>query len=73
MTEISIKEMIVKVNSLPFYDKLVEASVNVTDFSGSALLTQVHILLYRRKKNAMWSAPKQETVFYVQLGTAFDF
>ena len=53
MTEISIKEMIVKVNSLPFYDKLVEASVNVTDFSGSALLTQVHILLYRRKKNAM--------------------
>ena len=50
MTEISIKEMIVKVNSLPFYDKLVEASVNVTDFSGSALLTQVHILLYRRKK-----------------------
>ena len=50
MTEISINEMIVKVNSLPFYDKLVEASVNVTDFSGSALLTQVHILLYRRKK-----------------------
>ena len=50
MTEISINEMIVKVNSLPFYDKFVEASVNVIDFSGSALLTQVHILLYRRKK-----------------------
>ena len=50
MTEISINEMIVKVNSLPFYDKFVEASVNVTDFSGRALLTQVIILLYRRKK-----------------------
>ena len=25
------------------------------------------------EKNAMWSAPKQETVFYVHLGTAFDF
>ena len=50
MTEISINEMIFKVNSLPFYDKFVEASVNVTDFSGRALLTQVIILLYRRKK-----------------------
>ena len=50
MTEISINEMIVKVNSLPFYYKFVEASVNVTDFSGRALLTQVIILLYRRKK-----------------------
>ena len=50
MTEISINEMIVKVNSLPFYDKFVEASVNVTDFSGRALLTQVIILLARRKK-----------------------
>ena len=50
MTEISINEMIVKVNSLPFYYKFVETSVNVTDFSGRALLTQVHILFYRRKK-----------------------
>ena len=50
MTEISINEMIFKVNSLPFYDKFVEASVNVTDFSGRALLAQVIILLYRRKK-----------------------
>ena len=49
MTEISINEMIVKVNSLPFYYKFVEASVNVTDFSGRALLTQVIILLARRK------------------------
>ena len=50
MTEISINEMIVKVNPLPFYYKFVEASVNVIDFSGRALLTQVIILLYRRKK-----------------------
>ena len=50
MAEISITEMIAKVNSLPFYDEFVEASVNVTDFSGRALLTQVIIFLARRKK-----------------------
>ena len=68
MAEISITEMIAKVNSLPFNDKFVEASVNVTDFPGRALLTQVIIFLARRKK-----MPCQETVFYVQLDTAFDF
>ena len=52
MTEISINGMIVKVNQLTLYDKLVETLVNVTDFSnsGRALLTQVIILHDQRKK-----------------------
>ena len=32
MTDISINEMIVKVNAPAFHDNFVEASVNVTDF-----------------------------------------
>ena len=52
MTEISINGMIVKVNQLTLYDKLVETLVNVTDFSnsGRALLTRVIILHDQRKK-----------------------
>ena len=52
MTEISINGMIVKVNQLTLYDKLVETLVNVTDFSnsGRALLTRVIILHDRSKK-----------------------
>ena len=55
MTEISINGMIVKVNQLTLYDKLVETLVNVTDFSnsGRALLTRVIILHDQRKKNVM--------------------
>ena len=50
MTDISINEMIVKVNAPAFYDNFVEALVNVTDFPGHTLLTRVIILLDRRKK-----------------------
>ena len=52
MTEISINGMIVKVNQLTLYDKLVETLVNVTDFSnsGRALFTRVIILHDQRKK-----------------------
>ena len=52
MTDISINEMIVKVNAPAFHDNFVEASVNVTDFPGRALLTRDHTP-WSEKKNVI--------------------
>ena len=73
MTKISINEMIVKVNSLPFYEKFVEAVRSMLLTFQDVLSSPKWSYSFIGEKNAMWSAPKQETVFYVQLGTAFDF